>query len=95
VSARAGRLIIGDTLAHHTACSIEGLAYLRDHQLGHNVWAHDVVTSYYVNRSDQFPVDLRLSYQFNRKYEQQVLDRIGTEFQAEPTLANYRHFTLP
>ena len=57
VSASAGRLILDDTLAHHTKCSMEGLAYLRDHTVGHNVWAHNVVTSYYVNRSDQFPVD--------------------------------------
>jgi hypothetical protein len=92
VSATAGRLILDDTLAHHTACSIEGLAYLRDHSLGHNVWAHDVVTSYYVNRSDQFPVDLRLYCQFNQKHEQQVLDRVGAEIQAEPTLANYRQY---
>jgi SRSO17 transposase len=60
VSESAGRLIIDDTLAHHTHCSIEGLAYLKDHTLGRNVWAHNVVTSYYVNRSDQFPVDLQL-----------------------------------
>jgi hypothetical protein len=69
ISARAGRLILDDTLAHHTKCSIEGLAYLRDHMLGRNVWAHDVITSYYVNRSDQFPVDFRLYLQFNRKHE--------------------------
>lgn len=92
VSATAGRLILDDTLAHHTACSMEGLAYLRDHSLGHNVWAHDVVTSYYVNRSDQFPVDLRLYYQFNQKYEQQVLDEIGVKLQGEPSLANYRQY---
>jgi len=60
--------------------------------LGHNVWAHDVVTSYYVNRSDQFPVDLRLYYQFNQKYEQQVLDEIGIKLQGEPSLANYRQY---
>ena len=60
ISAQAGRLIIDDTLAHHTKCSMEGLAYLRDHAIGRNVWAHDVITSYYVNRSDQFPVDIRL-----------------------------------
>jgi hypothetical protein len=71
---------------------MEGLAYLRDHSLGHNVWAHDVVTSYYVNRSDQFPVDLRLYYQFNRKYEQQLLDEIGTKLQKEASLANYRQY---
>lgn len=74
VSAAAGRLILDDTLAHHTRCSIEGLAYLRDHTIGRNVWAHDVVTSYYVNRSDQFPVDFRLYSQFNRKYEKLVLE---------------------
>jgi hypothetical protein len=90
LSEQAGRLIIDDTLAHHTKCSIEGLAYLRDRHLGHNVWAHDVVTSYYVNRSDQFPVDLRLYFQFNRKYEQQVLDQSVAQLEAAPTLANYR-----
>ena len=92
MSETAGRLILDDTLAHHTNCSIEGLAYLRDHSLGHNVWAHNVVTSYYVNRSDQFPVDIRLYYQFNRKYEQQVLDRIGAQLQAEPSLTHYRQY---
>jgi hypothetical protein len=92
VSAAAGRLILDDTLAHHTHCSIEALAYLRDHSLGHNVWAHNVVTSYYLNRSDQFPIDFRLYYQFNRKYEQQVLDQIGAKLQAEPSLANYRQY---
>ena len=61
VSSQAGRLILDDTLAHHTKCSIEGLAYLKDHALGQYVWAHDVVTSYYVNRADQFPVDLPVS----------------------------------
>jgi len=64
-SAQAGRLIIDDTMAHHTKCAMDGLAYLHDHNLGHNVWAHNVVTSYYVNRSDQFPVDFRLYIQFN------------------------------
>ena len=92
VSESAGRLIVDDTLAHHTRCSIEGLAYLWDHSLGHNVWAHNVVTSYYVNRSDQFPVDFRLYYQFNRKYEQQGLDRIGVQLQTEPNLTAYRQY---
>ena len=31
MSEKAGRLILDDTLAHHTKCSMEGLAYLRDH----------------------------------------------------------------
>lgn len=92
VSEQAGRLILDDTFAHHTKCSIEGLAYLRDRRLGHNVWAHDVVTSYYVNRSDQFPVDFRLYFQFNLKYEQQVLEQKVTQLQVAPTLATYRQY---
>jgi DDE superfamily endonuclease len=92
LSAQAGRLIIDDTFAHHTKCSMEGLAYLRDRHLGHNVWAHDVVTSYYVNRSDQFPVDLRLYFQFNLKHEQQVLEQKVAQLEAAPTLANYRQY---
>ena len=92
VSEQAGRLILDDTFAHHTQCSMEGLACLRDRRLGHNVWAHDVVTSYYVNRSDQFPVDLRLYFQFNLKYEQQVLEQKVAQLQVAPTLANYRQY---
>lgn len=92
VSAKAGRLILDDTLAHHTKCSMEGLAYLRDHSLGHNVWAHNVVTSYYVNRCDQFPVDFRLYHQFNRKYETQVLSQVVNRLQTAPSLANYRQY---
>lgn len=94
ISVEAGRLILDDTLAHHTKCSMEGLAYLRDHSLGHNVWAHNVVTSYYVNRSDQFPVDFRLYHQFNRKYENQVLSRVGQRLRPAPTLANYRQYLV-
>lgn len=92
VRASAGRLILDDTLAHHTKCSMEGLAYLRDHSIGRNVWTHNVVTSYYVNRSDQFPVDLRLYHQFNRKYEKQVLQQVQERLHSTSTLANYRQY---
>jgi hypothetical protein len=92
LSEQAGRLIIDDTLAHHTRCSMEGLAYLRDRRVGHNVWAHNVVTSYYVNRSDQFPLDLKLYFQFNRKYEKQVLEKQVAQLQAAPILENYRQY---
>jgi hypothetical protein len=79
VSATAGRLVLDDTLAHHTRCSMEALGYLHDHSIGRNVWAHNVVTSYYVNRSHQFPVDFRLYFQFNRRYEGQVLAQAVTQ----------------
>jgi len=92
ISAAAGRLILDDTLAHHTQCAIEGLSYLRDHSIGQNVWAHDVVTSYYVNRQDQFPVDLRLYLQFNRKYENRVLREHATQAHQRATQAAYRQY---
>lgn len=90
VSEQAGRLIIDDTMAHHTRCSMDGLAYLHDHSLGHNVWAHNVVTSYYINRSDQFPVDFRLYLQFNEKYERKRLKEIGST--ATSTLEGSRQY---
>lgn len=91
-SNRAGRLIIDDTMAHHTKCSMEGLAYLHDHNLGHNVWAHNVVTSYYVNRSDQFPVDLRLYVQFNEKYERKQLQKMVTKIANKSNLKQSRQY---
>ncbi len=51
-----------------------------------------MVTSYYVNRSDQFPVDFRLYHQFNRKYEKQVLQQVQEPLASAPTLANYRQY---
>lgn len=51
VTSQAGRLLINDTLAHHTKCRIEELAYLKDHTLNRCVGAHNVVTSY-VDRAD-------------------------------------------
>lgn len=84
VSAQAGRLILDDTMAHHTQCSIPGLAYLFDHTVGHCVWAHNLVTSYYVNRSDQFPVDFRLYLQFKKAYETKQLEKIGQQWVQQP-----------
>lgn len=92
VSATAGRLLIDDTLAHHTQCGMEGLAYLLDHTIGRNVWAHNVITSYYVNRSDQFPLDFRLYLQFNRKYEDAQLQKQATKLQSEGDINAYRQY---
>ena len=94
ISETAGRLIIDDTLAHHTKCSMAGLAYLRDHTIGRNVWAHNVITSYYVNRSDQFPVDFRLYLQFNRKYEDAQLQQQAAKLQSEGDLNAYRQYLV-
>lgn len=92
ISEQAGRLILDDTMAHHTHCSMDALAYLRDHSVGHNVWAHNVVTSYYVNRSDQFPVDLRLYLQYNQTYEKRLRQKMAQTWVATPTLKNNRQY---
>jgi hypothetical protein len=94
VSAEAGRLVIDDTLAHHTPCGMDGLAYLWDHTCQQYVWAHDVVTSYYVNRADQFPVDLRLWYQFQAKKERQQLQQAAALLRRQPTLAGQRQYLV-
>jgi hypothetical protein len=54
VSEQAGRLILDDTVAHHTPCAREGLAYLCERRLGRNGWVPKVVTSYSVNRGTPF-----------------------------------------
>lgn len=94
VSAAAGRLIIDDTLAHHTPCGIEELAYLKDHALNRYVWAHNLVTSYYVNRSDQFPVDLRLYLQVREPYWGKCLATASAALQQAPTLPGYHQHLL-
>ena len=94
VSARAGRLIIDDTLAQHKKGAIEGLAYLKDHSLKRYVWAHDVVTAHYVNRQDQFPVDLRLYQQFRVKYEAQRLRQLADQVAATPTQSGYQQLLV-
>jgi hypothetical protein len=94
VSASAGRLVIDDTLAHHTLCGIEELAYLKDHALNRYVWAHNLVTSYYINRSDQFPVDLRLYLQVREKDWCQRLASASATLRQTPTLAGYHQHLL-
>lgn len=90
INAAAGRLVIDDTLAHHTRCAMDWLAYLWDHAERQYAWAHDVVTACYVNRSDQFPVDFRLWFQFQAKKEQAQLQRAAPGLTAPSTLRGYR-----
>jgi len=92
VSTEAGRLVIDDTLAHHTQCKMDWLAYLWDHTQGRYVWAHNVVTSYYVNRADQFPVNLRLWYQFQAKKELAKLHQTAQVLAPQPMLEGYRQY---
>lgn len=92
VSTEAGRLVIDDTLAHHTQCKMDWLAYLWDHTQRRYIWAHDVVTSYYVNRADQFPVNLRLWYQFQAKKELAKLHQTAQVLALQPMLEGYRQY---
>ncbi len=89
VSAKAGRVIIDDTLAEHKKGAIEGLAYLKDHTVNRYVWAHNVVTAHYVNRQDQFPIDLRPYHQFRIKYETKTIRQAAQQLASEPTLDGY------
>jgi hypothetical protein len=67
---------------------------LWDHAEQRYVWAHDVVTSYYVNRTDQFPVDFRLWYQFQAKKERKRLCQAAQALATQPTLDSYRQRLL-
>jgi hypothetical protein len=90
VSARAGRLLIDDTLNQHQKGAIEGLAYLKDHSVNRYVWAHDVVTAHYLNRQDQFPVDFRPYHQFRVKYENKRMKEAAQALTAEEDMLAHR-----
>ncbi len=87
-------MLIDDTLAHHTKCSIEELAHLKDHTLDRYVWPHNVVTSYYLNRADQFPVDFRLYLQFRKKKWLEMLADLTESLRGNPTLEGYRRYLV-
>ena len=90
VSAKAGRLLIDDTLNQHQKGAIEGLAYLKDHTVNRYVWAHDVVTAHYLNRQDQFPLDFRPYHQFRVKYENKKMKEAARTLAVEADLLAYR-----
>jgi hypothetical protein len=50
------------------------------------------VTSYYVNRQDQFPINLRLYLQFNQKYEKKLRERMAQVWIEQPSLVNNRQY---
>ena len=94
VSAKAGRLLIDDTLNQHQKGAIEGLAYLKDHTVNRYVWAHDVVTAHYLNRQDQFPVDFRPYHQFRVKYENKKMKAAAQALKAKEDLWAHRQHVV-
>jgi hypothetical protein len=94
VSAKAGRLLIDDTLNQHQKGAIEGLAYLKDHTVNRYIWAHNVVTAHYLNRQDQFPVDFRAYHQFRVKYENKKMKKAAQSLAVEADLLAYRQHVV-
>ena len=92
-SAQQGYLIVDDTFAHHVGQQIEWIAKLWDHSEHRYTWAHNLVTSFYVNRAQRFPVNFRLWQQFQEKAEKQHLRILAAGLACAPTLAD-RHAYL-
>ncbi len=67
LTAHHGYLIIDDTLTHHVGQHIQLIAKLWDHAEQRYTWAHNLVTSFYVNGAHRFPVNFRLWSQFQEK----------------------------
>lgn len=62
--------------------------------LNQYVWAHNVVTSYSLNRADQFPVDFRLYLQFCQKKGRAVLAELAHQVRRAPTLHGYQRYLV-
>lgn len=91
-SARQGYLILDDTLAHHVGQAMELIAKLWDHAEHRYVWAHNLVTSFYVNGAHRFPVNFRLWQQFQEKAEKQTLRTWEQTLGAAPSLTQQRAY---
>lgn len=92
VSARHGYLVVDDTLAHHVGQQIELIAQLWDHAEHRYSWAHNLVTSFYVNGAHQFPVNFRLWLQFQAKAERHALLTQRAALAQSPTLDQQRAY---
>ena len=86
VTAHHGYLIIDDTLTHHVGQQIQLIAKLWDHAEQRYTWAHNLVTSFYVNDAHRFPVDFRLWNQFQEKEERKRLWAWHATLGSAPTL---------
>lgn len=53
-----------------------------------------MVTAYYVNRADQFPVDFHLYHQFPRREERADLKEAFQALAAQPDLAVHRQLLV-
>jgi len=93
-TARAGYLIIDDTLAHHVGQSIQFIAKLWDHSEHQYVWAHNLVTSFYVNGTHRFPVNFRLWIQFQEKVERKHLHAQRAALGVTPTREQLLRYVL-
>jgi hypothetical protein len=94
LTAHQGYLIIDDTLTHHVGQQIQLIAKLWDHAEQRSTWAHNLVTSFYVNGAHRFPVNFRLWNQFQAKEERQQLLVRRTTLGATPTLAQVQAYLL-
>lgn len=92
LSARHGYLIVDDTFAHHVGQQMELIAKLWDHAEQRYCWAHDLVTSFYVNDAQRFPVNFRLWLQFKEKEERKALMAQRAALGAHPTLEQQRAY---
>ncbi len=94
LTAPHGYLIIDDTLTHHVGQQIQLIAKLWDHAEQHYTWAHNLVTSFYVNGAHRFPVNFRLWTQFQEKEERKQLLAWRAARGSAPTLTQTQGYLL-
>lgn len=94
LTAPHGYLIIDDTLTHHVGQQIQLIAKLWDHAEQRYTWAHNLVTSFYVNGAHRFPVNFRLWTQFQAKEERKQLLAWQATLGSAPTLIQTQGYLL-
>lgn len=94
LTAPYGYLLIDDTLPYHVGQQIQLIAKLWDHAEQHDTWAHNLVTSFYVNGAQRFPVNFRLWTQFQETEERKQLRAWCAALGLAPTLTQTQGYLL-
>ena len=78
---KSGIVALDDTIVHKTGESIEGVSWLFDHCEGKTVLGHSIVTSHYVDKSVNYPIDYRFYFSEKGGYATEHKGEFKTKIQ--------------
>ena len=78
---KSGVVALDDTIAHKTGEKIEGVSWLFDHCEDKTVLGHSIVSSHYVDKEVNYPIDYRFYFSNKSDYAREHTDEFKTKIQ--------------